>query len=558
MKALRLRAPLLWSLTLLSTGMLGGCEGPAGVPGVAGEDGADGREGTDGEDGADGINGVDGAPGAPGLPGVAGVGAPGVSGRDGRETITPTILSTGITRVGDASIVSLSATGHDRLFGVTFDEEGNLFATGQVSADVDAAADFSLLVAKFLPNGELDRRFGNDGVATKNVAIGGTSRELARGVVVQSTGNVVIAGAVEHDPKAPGLLSADTDIVLLRFTIDGVLDPTFGTGGVARIDLNTGVEGTNNNGDPALVGGDSQWALALGPDDRLIVHGTQRAEGFQAADAAAPRIDTDWALLRLTADGALDTTFSGDGKVTLDIGEANASSRGITLLPDGSVVAVGYTTSTALGVSSQQPVLYKVDVNGEFDATFATADAIATPGVWHDFATDPATPALGAEAYGAALQGDKFVTLGYGPTPGAGTATDWISLRFTATGERDLTYGQADGRTFLDPGGFGDNGRFVMVLPDERILGVGVGRRSAAEQPERDAMVAVLSPEGMPDESFAPGGFKLFDVGGDADHFWAGAISPRDASQVAIVGISGGRTTGVNDDGGVLLLLPIE
>ncbi len=548
------------------------CEGPQGGPGLAGEDGEDGLDGIDGQDGESGVNGIDGTdgvsgtPGTEGIPGISGLdgvdgiqglpGIAGISGRDGRDGSSSAGGSSTIVPIGEAGVISLSSAGHDRLFGVTFAPDGNLLATGQISTDLDAAADFSLLVAKFLPDGQLDRRFGNDGVVTKNVSVGGTSRELARGIVVQSTGNIVIAGAAEHDPDAEGVLANDTDIVLVRFTPDGTLDDTFGENGVVRLDLNTGVAGVNNNNQPTLLGGDNQWTLALAADDALVVHGTQRGDGF-LPDGVTSRTDSDWALLRLTADGVPDTTFSGDGKVMLDIANANASARSATVLTDGSIVGTGYTTSTALGISTQQPVLYKVDANGEFDPFFATLDAVATPGVWHDFATDELNPALRAEAYGAALQGDKFITMGYGPTPTVGgTGSDWVSFRFTAAGEMDPTYGTA-GRAYIDAGGYGDNGRFVMTLPDNRILGVGVGRRSAAEQPERDAMVAILTENGQPDTGFAPGGFQLFDAGGDTDHFWSAAISPTDPDHVAIVGIAGGRTSS-NDDDGLLMLLPLN
>lgn len=539
---------------------LAACEGPTGAAGPAGDDGRDGVDGEDGEDGLDGVDGRDGSPGTPGIAGLNGMdsvqGLPGLSGQDGVSTVGNGGGSVPIA-AGEAGVVSLSSTGHDRLFGVIFAPDGNLLATGQISTDIDASADFSLLVAKFLPTGQLDRRFGNDGVVTKNVAIGGTAREIARGIVVQSTGNIVIAGAAEHDPGAEGLAALDTDLVLLRFSPDGVLDTTFGDDGVVRLDLSTAAEGLNNNGQPALLAADSQWGLALGADDSLIVHGTQRASGLQA-DGVTPRTDSDWALLELTADGELDPTFSADGKVTLDIGEANAAARAVTVLPDGSIIGTGYTTSTVLGISTQQPVLYKVSAAGEFDAAFATADAVATPGVWHDFATDELNPDLRAEAYGAAVQGENFVTIGYGPTPTeGGTGTDWVSFRFTAAGEQDLTFGDA-GRAYIDAGGFGDNGRFVMTLPDNRILGVGVGRRAAGAQPERDAMIAMLTENGLPDTSFAPNGFRLFDAGGDADHFWSAAIAPEDPTQVAIVGIAGGRTTGTNDDDALLLLLPLE
>jgi uncharacterized delta-60 repeat protein len=504
--------------------------GRDGRDGKDGRDGANGRDGKDGAPGANGTNGVSGTDGKDGLDGLDGAdgvngtngrdGRDGLNGRDGRDGTGGVIVADG--GVADASgepeaaapiIAALSATGHDRFYGVTHDADGNIYATGQV----------------------------------------------ASGIVVQSTGKIVIAGAAEHDPKAAGLLANDTDIVLVRWNADGSLDSTFGNRGVVVLDLNSGVVTPNTMGVDTLTGGDSQWALSVTPDDKLIVHGTQRAEGFQT-DGVTPRTDNDWALVRLSADGVLDSTFSGDGKVTLDIGGAGASARAVTLLDDGGIIAAGYLNSMVLGQSATEPVLYKVDADGEFDDTFATADAWAAPGVWHDFALQPP---LGAECYGAAINGDHLITIGYGPTNGTGSGSDWVSLRFSLDGVRDTTYGTSlGGATYIDADGYGDNGRSVLVLPHGRIMGVGGGRPApetappAGTNPPGDAMIAILSEDGVPDESFAPDGFQLYDLGGAADFFWAADVQP-DQKHVAVVGIASGATAGVNDDNAVLFLLPV-
>ena len=139
--------------------------------------------------------------------------------------------------------------------------------------------------------------------------------------------------------------------------------------------------------------------------------------------------------------------------------------------------------------------------------------------------------------------------------------TDWVSFRYTADGELDDAYGES-GAAYLDAGGYGDNGRFVLALPDDRILAVGVGRPTpAAPLPpgaaRGDAMVAILTPDGDPDTSFAPGGLRLYNAGGDLDHFWSAAVSP-DKSYVAVVGIAGGAINNTNDDDSLLLFLPID
>ncbi len=524
-----------------------GVDGRNGDSGENGEDGEDGEDGLDGDAGVDGEDGLDSEQGEQGEVGPAGPAGPAVGG--------------GVS-VDGAQVIALSLTGHDRLFGVVFAGDGGFYATGQIANDIATNADYSLIVAKFLPYGALDTSFGNDGIAVKNVAVGGTSRELARGIVLQSTGKIVIAGAAEHDPDAVGLLAHDTDIVLVRFNDDGSIDTTFGEDGVVTLDLNDGVEGLNAANEPTLLAGDGQWSLSLAADDTLVVHGTQRGEGMQV-DGTTPRNDSDFALVRLTSEGVLDTTFSTDGKVTLDLQNAlsvssNASARVANVLADGSIVAAGYTTSDVLGVSTQQPVLYKVDTDGDFDASFATLDAWGATGVWHDTAVEPP---LSAEAYAAALQSDgSLITMGYGPTNNAtypsGTGSDWISFRFSAIGQLDDSYG-TDGATYIDAGGFGDNGRFVMVLPDDRVLGAGIGRAAGPVETEADGMLAMLSPDGIADEDFGPGGVRLYDVGGPADQLAAGALAPN-GTHVVIVGVAGGETVGVNDDDSVVLFVPVD
>jgi uncharacterized delta-60 repeat protein len=461
---------------------------------------------------------------------------------------------------GTPQVVPVSPTGHDRFYGVTYDPAGNIYVTGQTGTGTAAETDYALLLGKFLPTGMPDTSFGSAGFITLNVAVGGKGAEVARGIVVQSTGKIVIAGTAEHDPAAAGVLANDTDVVLARFNPDGTVDATFGVDGVVRHDLATGIMSMNSQGQPSIAGADAQWSLSLAAEDKLVVHGAQLAQGTKAG-TADPRTDSDWALLRLKDDGSLDETFGTNGKVTLDIGEANASSRSATVLADGSIIGTGYTTTNVLNPmadATQQPVLYKVTPTGQFDATFATEDQWDVDGVYFDFTVAP--PARG-EAYGAALQGDNLVTMGYGPTqvPGA-MGSDVVSFRFTGAGAHDKNYG-TDGATWVDVAGYADNGRAVLVLPDQRVLGIGGGRPApstppAMGNPPSDALLVLLTEDGKPDETFGMGGIRTYDLNsGSGDFFWAGAVSP-DQKQVTIVGVRG-APTGENDDAAILIL-PLE
>jgi len=97
----------------------------------------------------------------------------------------------------------------------------------------------------------------------------------------------VIGGPIEHDVTATGTAAADRDLALVRFTSDGGLDTGFGTNGIVRLDLATGVEVQGSNG-PTLAGADFLWrgrdprARRRSRRDRRIPRrGVQRERGAQ-------------------------------------------------------------------------------------------------------------------------------------------------------------------------------------------------------------------------------------------------------------------------------------
>lgn len=434
--------------------------------------------------------------------------------------------------------VPLSAAGTDAFHAAAFDSKGRLYAAGVVADSTDANADRAMVVARFLADGTLDASFGDGGIVRQNVVEAGGG-ESARAVVVQSTGKIVIAGTVEADAQATGPAAADRDIALMRFNENGALDTTFGTGGILTLDLNQGIEVDGQNG-PTWAGADAFWSLALAAGDKLVLHGATRGFGFQD-DGTTPRTDTDFALVRLNADGTRDTSFGTDGVFTLDIEESNASPRGIAVLADGSIVAGGYARTASIGTT--QPVAYKVTNAGVLDASFADG------GVFHR----EVLAAL-AEIYALVPSGDGFVTQGYGRNSEA-ESVDWLSMRLTASGELDPAWGTG-GALRVDVAGHNDNGRSLIALPDGRLMLFGSGTPSEGDA---DAMALVLKASGEPDEAFGSDGQALFELGGVADAFWGGAVSP-DGKLAVLVGAKGAGTQNLgadkNDDA-ALVLIPL-
>ncbi|HEY0464694.1 MAG TPA: hypothetical protein VGC79_10810 [Polyangiaceae bacterium] len=80
-------------------------------------------------------------------------------------------------------------------------------------------------------------------------------------------------------------------------------------------------------------------------------------------------------------------------------------------------------------------------------------------------------------------------------------------------------------------GGFGDNSRKLVVLPNDHIVLVGGARPTAADV---DGIVVALTADGQPDTDFSEWGFKTFDLGGPADVLWGVALSPSQTRVVAV------------------------
>ncbi len=408
---------------------------------------------------------------------------------------------------------SMSATEADRFLALTIAREGRARGMTYGAGFVTRSGDQAMAIARLRRNGSFDRSFSGDGIATVNVAVGGRTAELARGVVEQSTGRVVVAGPVEHDPGATGDAARDTDVAVARVNRRGRLDRRFGENGITRLDLSTGVAAS-----PTSFIGDTSWGLTRLRNDRLLVVAAKRAEG---------RTDRDFAVVKLTANGRRDRSFGTDGVVTVDVGHGDESPKQAVVQPDGKIVVSGYTSSG--GVVS--PVLFRIHPNGRLDRSFGT-DGISNVRL---------LPSV-AEAYDVALQGRKLVITGYGrsdPTK----PVDLIAARFNADGTLDRTFG-ANGLVRLDVAGDEDRGRDLVVLPDGRLLIAGHTRLSATEQ---NGLLVLLGRNGAVDQTC----LRQVDLGGPRDAFFAIELTRgnRGVPEAVVAGWKGADPAiGGNDD----------
>jgi uncharacterized delta-60 repeat protein len=200
-----------------------------------------------------------------------------------------------------------------------------------------------IAILRYLPDGALDRQFGADGIA-ELLQISASARSAA----FDSQGRIVVVGTQ--------WLSSPfrTRLLVVRFDTAGKLDQSFGANGIVSLH-------------EAAV---SQWlyATALELDGKIVAVGVS---GYhKGTGAPEPGNDLQIAVLRLTANGALDTSFAGQGLLLMASSRYLWGAHGVAIQPDGEKLLIaGYVTDEANDRSSAI-MLGRLNRDGTPDAEF--------------------------------------------------------------------------------------------------------------------------------------------------------------------------------------------
>jgi uncharacterized delta-60 repeat protein len=193
--------------------------------------------------------------------------------------------------------------------GVIVQSDGKIVVTGDCGIDSDT--DFCAL--RLNTDGSVDNSFGgnNDGKVFVQIVNSLSSQEEAHAVALQADGKFVLGGTCYGDPG-----NELSGFCALRLNTDGTLDTSF--------------SGDGKLVEPVSGGLDIAYAMALQPDGKIVLAGTCR-----------PSLNDEFCVLRLNADGSVDASFSGDGKLVQAIGTGSDRARAMALQPDGKFVVAG-------------------------------------------------------------------------------------------------------------------------------------------------------------------------------------------------------------------------
>jgi uncharacterized delta-60 repeat protein len=384
--------------------------------------------------------------------------------------------------------------------------------------------------------GQLDPSFDGDGKVVTNYG----ANEVPLAVATQGDGKIVVAGqrtSNEPDPYNPA-----HDFMLVRYTPEGSVDPSFDDDGMVVTDLGGQdvVRAVSIQSDGKIVAagysdsvvsalarynpdgsldasfdgdgkvftqGGAATALAIQDDGKLVVAGTTGLANF--------------AVNRYNADGSLDPTFGGDGKVTTGFGAYEAA-YGVAIHTDGKIVVAGLKNMSSCCHADFALARYNTD--GTLDTNFDGDGRVVTDVGPDDY----------DEAFDVALQRDgKIVASGISGSLTGDYPSNFALARYNTNGSVDGSF-DGDGRVVTDFGA-SDDAQGVEVQDDGKIVAAGSSRDGGGDS---SFALARYNTDGSLDSSFDVDGRALTHFGSSFDEAYGQDVTIQADGRIVAVGFT--------------------
>jgi uncharacterized delta-60 repeat protein len=281
--------------------------------------------------------------------------------------------------------------GTDIPHGLVIQPDGKLLAAGWafITGHVHNFA-----VVRYLPSGALDPAWGGTGKVTTNIGPAAKSDDAPYAIIRQADGRIVVAGET-FDP-----VSQRVDVALVRYLENGVLDASFGTGGIVVT--------------PLGLGGSARAVLQQA-DGRIVAAGLATfADGFHPT------------LVRYLANGSLDASFGQGGVAVTRAGVEEGVAWEVVQQANGTLVLAGeaYDADT----QTTDFMLARYSASGALDSSFGQGGVVVTP------------IGINSAARALVLQNGRLVAAG--SSSPAGTQEVFTLARYDLAGDLDPTFGQ--------------------------------------------------------------------------------------------------------------------
>jgi uncharacterized delta-60 repeat protein len=316
---------------------------------------------------------------------------------------------------GTGGMVITDLGSNDSALGVAIQSDGRIVVVGYTST---AAGGNDVAIVRYNVNGSIDKTFGGGqakGIVRIDFTAPGSSspsNDVARGVVIQSDGKIIVAG------------SGTNGFAMVRLTVTGALDTSFDSDGKVVTQFPGGTSGA--------------FAVTIQQDGRIVLAGRAMAD-------TSPVM----ALARYNSTGSLDASFDGDGEVMLGaLGLTDG--RSVALQADGKILAAG---AASVAGSPQQAAVVRLNVDGSLDGNFAI-NGVLTTSLGGD--GDALFSSIAIDSQG------RIVVSGSSRDSSTGTSVTRVATaRMNADGTIDTTFGTSG--VVLTT--FGGGGAYPLASP---------------------------------------------------------------------------------------------
>jgi uncharacterized delta-60 repeat protein len=328
-------------------------------------------------------------------------------------------------------------------------------------------------LARYESDGDPDHTFGGDGKRTTDFGKGASwINELA----TDGEGRIVAAGCFL--PAG----TTNTKIALARYKAGGGLDTKFGGDGKVTTNFTPGWECAED--------------VVVRADGRILLGGGIGGSGGQ------------FGLVRYKTNGALDSTFSGDGRVATNFDTGFDHATALAIQGDGGIVLAGSAGPTT--GNDNRFALARYNPGGSLDSSFGDDGKVTTD------LTDG-----NDQAWDLAIQPtSEIVAVGVA----AGSGERFALVRYDSSGDLDGSFGTGGIQILnLDTGS--DVLASVVLQEDGNILAAGwTGPLNANDY---SFVLARFEADGTPDQAFGGDGIVTTNFTGGDDHAWDLMLQPN-------------------------------
>ena len=328
------------------------------------------------------------------------------------------------------------------------------------SLSQNAYSDFGIV--KLTPDGELDTAFGRSNGVNRNgwnrLDIGGSAiHDDPVAIARQRDGKIIVAGKSSDAARY-------ARVAVARFTADGQPDLTFGGNNTGYVIV------------PGLVDERSDYvrAIALDARDNLAANDSITLVGYTTTYSEA-------FVIRLTANGALDTTFGANaagggrtGRVTLTSTRPGGVYQGVSMLASARLVAGNKIALLGMG-GDRGLTFLRLNNDGSLDTTFGTNGRTLIK--YSDSSREDIPFSLAVQGNG------RLVGAGFALNVATGAPRDdFFVARLNANGSPDNSFGDGQARAVVQVATDRDQAQAVSIEPSGRILVAGFARRPETSQ----------------------------------------------------------------------------